>query len=327
MTSTNDNATDDRPSKAERREKRAARRRKRMVASISILPSLLTLSNGLLGFAAIAVATRHEIAFSTALSNQALAVWLLVGAMFCDMLDGRVARMTHVTSDFGGQLDSMCDIISFGVAPAMVMLRTAVLTMHETIGVEVHRTLERAIWCCAATYVACAVVRLARFNVENEPDESAHMDFKGLPSPGAAAGLLSMVLLFVHLRNKSGGGWMANSLLKADWFAGQWLLAVVAILLPVAAVIMGLLMVSRFPYAHLVNQYVRGKKPVGYLVKVILAVLAVVVMPLVTLTIATQIFVFSAPAKAILAKVRKRGAAEEYPHEEALDDPASDIVE
>jgi CDP-diacylglycerol--serine O-phosphatidyltransferase len=304
VTHTEEHNSDQRPTKAQRRQKRAARRRKRMVASIAILPSLLTLSNGLLGFAAIAVATRHEVAFATALSNQALAVWLLVGAMFCDMFDGRVARMTHMTSDFGGQLDSMCDIISFGVAPAMVMLRTSVLTMHEILGAEQDpRMFERAIWCCAATYVACAVVRLARFNVENEPDESAHMDFKGLPSPGAAAGLLSLILLFVHFRNKSDGGWMANSLLKAEWFDGQWLLITACVALPVATAVIGLLMVSQLPYSHLVNKYMRGKKPVGYLVKVVLASLAVVLMPLVTLTIATQIFVFSAPIKAIIAKI------------------------
>jgi CDP-diacylglycerol---serine O-phosphatidyltransferase len=322
MILTDNNTQDDRPTKAERREKRAARRRKRMVASISLLPSLLTLSNGLLGFAAIAVATRQETAFATALSNQAIAVWLLVGAMFCDMLDGRVARMTHVTSDFGGQLDSMCDIISFGVAPAMIMLRTAVLTMHEVLNVEVHRTFERAIWCCAATYVACAVVRLARFNVENEPDESAHLEFKGLPSPGAAAGILSLVLLFVHFRHKSDGGWMANSLLKAEWFSGQWLLVTACIVLPIAGAILGLLMVSRFSYVHLVNQYIRGKKPVGYLVKVILIVLAIVIIPLVTLTIATQVFVFSAPIKAIVAKIRGRSCQQEDPLEEIPDDSA-----
>ena len=323
MTPTKDNTPSDRPTKAQRREKRAVRRRQRIVASIAVLPSLLTLSNGLLGFAAIAVATRQETAFTDALSNQAIACWLIVLAMLCDMLDGRVARMTRLTSDFGGQLDSMCDIISFGVAPAMIMLRTTVLTVHETLSVEVHRTFERAIWCCAATYVACAVVRLARFNVENEPDESAHMDFKGLPSPGAAGGLLSLILLFEHFRNKSDGGWLADSLLKADWFAGQWLLATICILLPVITVTLGLLMVSRFPYVHLVNQYVRGKKPVGYLVKMIMIVLAVVIIPLVALTIATQIFVFSAPVKAIVAKILGRSDEEADAVQEIPDDAAS----
>ena len=323
MTPTKDNTPSDRPTKAQRREKRATRRRQRMVASIAILPSLLTLSNGLLGFAAIAVATRQETAFTDALSNQAIACWLIVLAMLCDMLDGRVARMTRLTSDFGGQLDSMCDIISFGVAPAMIMLRTTVLALHETLGVEVHRTFERAIWCCAATYVACAVVRLARFNVENEPNESAHMDFKGLPSPGAAGGLLSLILLFEHFRNKSDGGWLADSLLKADWFAGQWLLATICILLPVITVTLGLLMVSRLPYVHLVNQYVRGKKPVGYLVKMILVVLSVVIIPLVALTIATQIFVFSAPVKAIVANIQGRSDDEADAVQEIPDDAAS----
>ena len=205
----------------------------------------------------------------------------------------------------------------------MVMLRTAVLALHETLGAEGHRTFERAIWCCAATYVACAVVRLARFNVENEPDESAHMDFKGLPSPGAAAGLLSLILLFEHLRNKSDGGWLANSLLRADWFAGQWLLGAICILLPAVAVIMGLLMVSRLPYIHLLNQYVRGKKPVGYLLKMIMMVLVIVIIPLVALTIATQIFVFSAPVKAVITKIRRAGGEEENEPREIPDDQTS----
>ena len=59
--------------------------------------------------------------------------------------------------------------------------------------------MERVIWCIAGLYVACAVLRLARFNVENVPDESAHMSFQGLPSPGAAAPIAALVLLFEHL--------------------------------------------------------------------------------------------------------------------------------
>jgi len=300
-----DNSTD-RPTKAARRARRAERRRRRIIASTAVLPGLLTISNGLLGFAAIAVATRQETSFIQALSNQAIACWLVFAAMLCDMLDGRVARMTRRTSDFGGQLDSMCDVISFGVAPAMIMLRTALLSLHETVGPAGNRLAERAIWCTAAVYVACAVLRLARFNVENEPDESAHMDFKGLPSPGAAAAVISLVVLFEHLRSKSAGGWMANSLLRAEWFDGQWILVLAYILLPITALSAGLLMVSRFSYIHLINHYVRGKRPVSYLVKMIVLVLAVVIMPFIAFTAATQAFLLSGPTKAVLARVRRR---------------------
>jgi len=311
----------DRPTKAARRAKRAERRRQRIVASTAVLPGLLTISNGLLGFAAIAVATRQESSFTVALSNQAIACWLIVAAMLCDMLDGRVARMTHRTSDFGGQLDSMCDVISFGVAPAMIMLRTALLSLHETIGLTGNRLVERTIWCTAAIYVACAVLRLARFNVENEPDEAAHMDFKGLPSPGAAGSLISLVILFEHLRKKSDGGWMANTLLRAEWFSGQWILVLVCVLLPIAALSAGLLMVSRFKYAHLINHYIRGKRPVSYLVKIIVLVLAVVIMPLITLTAATQAFVLSGPTKAVLARLHGRRSGPVEPPPQPSEDP------
>ncbi len=99
------------------------RHRRRKLRATAVLPASFTLLNGLFGFAAIHYAVKHPLGVGFAepqvLANLQIAAWLLFAAMFCDMLDGRVARMTHVTSDFGGQLDSMCDIISFGVAPAM----------------------------------------------------------------------------------------------------------------------------------------------------------------------------------------------------------------
>ena len=104
-------------------------RRTRILRGIAALPSMVTLGNGIAGFAAIHFATKplpaalmdpaHSAAAGAWLTqNMVLAAWLVFVAMVFDALDGRLARMTRRTSDFGGQLDSLCDAISFGVAPA-----------------------------------------------------------------------------------------------------------------------------------------------------------------------------------------------------------------
>ena len=288
----------DSAAKTRRRRPGSGPVRGRILRSTAVLPGVFTISNGLLGFAAIHFATKGADGFEAALSNQAVACWLIFAAMICDMLDGRLARMTRRTSDFGGQLDSMCDVISFGVAPAMVMVQAVLLILGEVPLLSGNRLIERAVWAVAAVYVACAVLRLARFNVENEPDESAHMDFKGLPVPGAAAAVASLVMLFEHLQNTRGSGWLSTSWLKPEWFAVQWILIAVCVAIPVVTLLSGLLMVSRFRYAHLVNQYVRGKRPFGYLVKLLVVALAAVLEPLITLAAAAIAFAASGPAGA-----------------------------
>jgi CDP-diacylglycerol--serine O-phosphatidyltransferase len=227
--------------------RRAAGRR--ILQGIALTPALVTVLNGLLGFGAIHYATRDALGQTTP-ANLHLACWLVIGAMVCDMLDGRIARMARRTSDFGGQLDSLCDAISFAVAPAVILLRTVALLLATDLG-EVGwlggRTVSRALWCSAAVYVTCGVLRLARFNVENEPDESAHMTFEGLPTPGAAAALIATVLLWYELT-------------VGQQLAGlRWLAAVTSLLLPMMAVGLGLLMVSRMHYPHLVNRYIRSR--------------------------------------------------------------------
>ena len=172
----------------------------------------------------------------------AIAAYLLVAAMFFDGLDGRLARLTRKTSEFGGQLDSLSDIVSFGIAPAVLVLCVAHPEDVRALAVG-PRIYWRVEWVMAATYACCAALRLARFNVENTADESAHMGFRGLPSPGAAAALVGMVILHEDLLKD----------LKPAW--GFWF---VAMALPPFAMILGLFMVSRFRYVHLVNALLRG---------------------------------------------------------------------
>src|SRR5215472_8842607 len=116
-----------------------------------------------------------------------LSACLILAAMVFDALDGYAARLSKTASDFGGQLDSLCDAISFGAAPAFLLLR---------LGLDWEKPLVRqAVAMIAALYVVCAVLRLARFNLENSPDAASHKRFKGLPSPAAAGCVVSLAIL------------------------------------------------------------------------------------------------------------------------------------
>ena len=104
--------------------------RKQRLKSITVLPSLVTILNGVCGFAAIVFASKgvtagvnHFSYHKLTLPYFAMAGYMILLAMIADMLDGRLARMSQSTSSFGGQLDSLCDIVSFGVAPAFLMLK------------------------------------------------------------------------------------------------------------------------------------------------------------------------------------------------------------
>jgi CDP-diacylglycerol--serine O-phosphatidyltransferase len=185
------------------------------------------------------------------ISYFAMSGYMILLAMIADMLDGRLARMNQNTSSFGGQLDSLCDIISFGVAPAFLMLRVLEekLADFAELSPSAENFLERFIWLAAAGYLSCAAIRLARFNVENEEDESAHMSFIGLPTPAAAGVIVSLVI--PHQETLPS----LNLIIYA---------------LPFSALGAAVLMVSRIRYPHILNQYLRGKKPFAYLMRVLL---------------------------------------------------------
>jgi len=172
---------------------------------------------------------------------------MILMAMIADMLDGQLARRVKGTSSFGGQLDSLCDIISFGVAPAFLMLKILECELRS-IGFADESFLQRFIWMAAAAYISCTAIRLARFNVENVEDESAHMSFMGLPTPAAAGVIVSLVIFHQEIFQT---------------------LAIIC-MLPFLALGMSILMVSRIRYPHVLNQYLRGKQPFAHLIRALL---------------------------------------------------------
>jgi len=230
--------------------------RRQRLNYITILPSLVTILNGLCGFAAIVFAGKGPHMF-------AKAGYMLLLAMIADMLDGRLARISQSTSSFGGQLDSLCDIVSFGVAPAFLMLKIleCKLAAFSASNAFIVGFLQRFFWLAAAAYVSCAAIRLARFNVENEEDESAHMSFVGLPTPAAAGVLISLIIFhqetlpYLSAKNSYEYIICENAIIYS---------------LPFLALGTGVLMVSRIRYPHVLNQYIKGKKPFAHFIRVLL---------------------------------------------------------
>ncbi len=228
---------------------------------ITILPSLITLLNGACGFAAIGFASKigaeHFSFRNLEHSNFAWAGYMIFIAMIADMLDGRVARMSQTTSSFGGQLDSLCDMISFGVAPAFLVLKVLYYKLTDLVhpSAITEPFLVKFIWISSALYMCCAAIRLARFNVENEEDETSHMHFVGLPTPAAAGVIGSLVVFYEYLVTAG----PMNSVIS---FVGDTIL----ILLPFIAIGTSILMISRIQYPHIVNHYLKGRKPLEHLI-------------------------------------------------------------
>jgi CDP-diacylglycerol--serine O-phosphatidyltransferase len=147
-----------------------------------VLPNLFTVSSIFLGFYAITLCLGN--ASPAQLNQAALAIFF---AMFFDAFDGRVARMTRTQSEFGVELDSLADVISFGVAPALLVYKWALASLGF-VGVLL-----------AFAYAACGALRLARFNVlAHRGDKSSSRFFVGLPIPLAAGAIVSLVMAHYH---------------------------------------------------------------------------------------------------------------------------------
>lgn len=167
--------------------------RRRLQRGVIVLPSAFTLGNLFLGVWAIVAASR---------GSYEMAGWLIVAAAFADMFDGRIARFTSTGSEFGEQLDSLVDAISFGVAPGLIVY---FLYLGEG-GWS---------WILAFLYIAAAIIRLARFNVEQAG--SAKVAFHGLPSPTAGVTLATFyaftqtplfVAVFPDVQPSLAAGWL-----------------------------------------------------------------------------------------------------------------------
>jgi CDP-diacylglycerol--serine O-phosphatidyltransferase len=160
-------------------------------------------------------------------------------------------------------------MVSFGIAPAYLMLK---FMERRLTGIAEPNPvfadfIGRFIWLTAAVYMSCAAIRLARFNVENEQDESAHMSFMGLPSPAAAGGVVSLVIFHQDIVSELSIN-NPNASLVLD--------RAILYVLPFLALGAAVLMVSRIRYQHVLNQYIKGKKPFAHLIKILLGLCLII---------------------------------------------------
>lgn len=160
------------------------------VPKIYLLPNLMTAGNLFCGFAATRQIVRGALLQTTDPDAAAVlfhgAIWFILGACIFDVLDGRVARLGGQDSAFGREFDSLADIVSFGIAPTLLVYR---IVLEE---------FQRTGWVVAFVYLLCGALRLARFNSikANAPPPEDDKDFKGFPIP-AAAGLIASLTLFM----------------------------------------------------------------------------------------------------------------------------------
>lgn len=273
---------------------------------IAIVPTLLTLGNGVCGFAAITLASKINPGESAAVSDWhfAAAGWLIILAMVFDMFDGYVARLSKTASKFGGELDSLCDAISFGVAPAFLLLKMGP-------GWEPSPIVHQLVAGIAALYMVCAVLRLARFNVDNTPDPASHKRFRGLPSPGAAGCLASLAILRGEFPARLSQMWPSlDAVLIHDN-----LLHLVEVFAPVGALVVGLLMVSNVPYPHVSKKVLRGRRHLGPMVQVFAALLVLVLVHDLAVVLMFWGYALALPLKHLL---QRETAADQLPATDPL---------
>ena len=218
---------------------------------IYVLPNLFTSASLFSGFYAIvaAIQGRYETA----------AVAILVSFLL-DGLDGRIARFTNTTSQFGIEFDSLSDLVAFGVAPAVLAFKWAL----EPLG--------RLGWLACFMYVICGALRLARFNIHKDNLESNY--FKGLPIPGAASFVASLILFTTAL------GVLPESR---------------QVIIIIMIYVLSFLMVSTLDYPNFKEFHLKNQKPFNALVAIILILLVIAYKPRIMLFMIMIVYILSGP--------------------------------
>lgn len=254
-------------------------RRPNMRRAIVLLPNGFTLANLFFGVFAIVSAYRKDFVW---------AGWCVIFAGLMDVLDGRIARMTRTASPFGVELDSLVDAVSFGVAPAFIMF-FAVLNQ------------EGWAWLFCFIYIACVVMRLARFNIEQGGRAKTH--FHGLPSPAAGMTLATYY-------------WFSQTPLYTDTFVETWPWHTV---IPGLMAVLSFLMISHVLYPAIPRLNVKNVWSVVGTVMAIALVVLVLVHPTQYAFPAMMIYVSFGFVKTILL-----GLFEGMPGRDPLDDADDD---
>ena len=252
-------------------------RSRRLRRGIYLLPTLFTIGNLFCGYSSLVLAAGGMIA---------QAALLIVLATVLDGLDGRIARLTGTTSDFGVQFDSLADIVSFGIAPA-------ILAYHWALA-----PLGRFGWLIAFIFVVCAAMRLARFNIQAPRADKRF--FAGMPSPPAAGSLACVAFAFPKTPE-----------------AG-----LLPLLVAILVISLGLLMISRFRYRSFKDLDLRNRRSYIWVLPLAGIIVAVAVLPRIVLLILFGAYLISGPAGAVWGFLSPaRGARTASGEHHVLDEP------
>ena len=233
---------------------------------IYLLPNLFTTGGLFAGFYAVIAAMRGDF------DGAAIAI---LAALVLDGLDGRIARMTNTQSKFGAEYDSLADMVSFGVAPALVMF---------SFGLS---DLGKFGWSAAFIYVACAALRLARLNTQIDTADKNY--FTGLASPSAACIIVSAVWVCSDL------GWVGAELPDE-----------IAVILACLTATIGFLMIANFPYYSFKGIDFHGRVPFVVMIMVVLVFGLVTLDPPLILLIAFLGYAASGPVNLLLKRRREQ---------------------
>jgi len=241
----------------QRKNKKKRERRR----GVYVLPNLVTTASLFCGFYAVISAISGNY-YQAALSIMAAAV--------LDGLDGRIARITHTTSAFGVQYDSLSDLIAFGLAPAVLVFLWAL------------KPFNRFGWMAAFLYLVCGALRLARFNVQS--GQVSHNYFVGLPIP-AAASIVATTILFIYQMGGTG--------------STGYLIILIMIY------VLSFLMVSNIPYYSFKGLKLAERRSFNFLVAVVLIFVLVALEPFVVLSVVILGYVLSGPILALYRLKKK----------------------
>ncbi len=242
-----------------------------MRKGIYLLPNIITLSSMFSGFYSIVASFN---------ADYERAAWAIMIASIFDVLDGWVARLTHTTSKFGIEIDSLSDAISFGVAPGVLVYSWSLQSFGK-IG-----------WLASFFMVACAALRLARFNVQMGSAEKKH--FTGLPSPAAALMIATTVLAYQEI---------IDFLRQLNFERIADMLSLDYWVLVLTFVVAGL-MVSNITYHSLKEANLKERRPFGLLVLIVFILAVVAYHPALTLFFVSLIYVVVGIGEALYRLVK-----------------------
>ena len=250
---------------------------------LKMIPNSLTLCNSLCGFAAILWTLRAYEQGEDAMTVFSISAFVICFAMVFDALDGFAARIFNAASMHGIQMDSLADMVTFGVAPATLV---AIMT-HSLRDWELRTAQEAYVYILSSVYLGGAALRLATYNVHAMLEKKSSDTFSGLPSPGAAAAICVTV---VFAQNCS------------------WDLYRLAFWLPVYAALLGVLMVTPIPYVHAAKWLLSVRRNRRRALLLAGMLLAVAVFRISALAVLVTLYVFSGPVIGIWQKFRGSGA-------------------